>query len=92
MAAQIKQKVSDEDERIHLAVEEAEEKRAHEESFKEAKLKKMIGESAEHRDKQVFLGFTHIFHVLTVDNLKFEFHFCLRNMFSLNDICRQKIN
>lgn len=53
LAAQLQQKVSDEDERIRKAVEEAEEKRAKEEAEKEAKMLKGMEESAKHRNKQV---------------------------------------
>ncbi|XP_060066979.1 cilia- and flagella- associated protein 210-like [Ylistrum balloti] len=53
LGAQMKQKVSDEDDRIRRAVEEAEEKRAAEEASKEAKLRKMMTEAAEHRDGQM---------------------------------------
>lgn len=45
--------MSDEDERIRKAVEEAEEKRAKEEAEKEAKMLKGMEESAKHRNKQV---------------------------------------
>lgn len=53
MAAQLKQKMDDEDERIREAVREAEEKRTKEESEKEQKMKKIIQEQAEHRNMQV---------------------------------------
>ncbi|KAK3104153.1 hypothetical protein FSP39_024871 [Pinctada imbricata] len=53
LAAQLKQKVSDEDERIRKAVEEAEEKRAKEEAEKELKRRKDMEESAVHRNKQM---------------------------------------
>lgn len=53
LAAQLQQKVSDEDERIRKAVEEAEEKRAKEEAEKEAKMLKGMEEGAKHRNKQV---------------------------------------
>ena len=53
LAAQLKQKMDDEDERIREAVREAEEKRAKEESEKEGKMKKIIQEQAEHRNLQV---------------------------------------
>lgn len=56
LAAQLQQKVSDEDERIRKAVEEAEEKRAKEEAEKEAKMLKGMEESAKHRNKQVSLS------------------------------------
>lgn len=56
LAAQLKQKVSDEDERIRRAVEEAEEKRGKEEAEKEMKMRKAMMESAEHRNKQVLLS------------------------------------
>ncbi|OWF35640.1 coiled-coil domain-containing protein 173-like [Mizuhopecten yessoensis] len=53
LGAQMKQKVSDEDERIRRAVEEAEERRGAEEAIKEAKLRKMMSEAAAHRDGQM---------------------------------------
>lgn len=53
LAAQLKQKLDDEDERIREAVQEAEEKRAKEEAEKEAKMKKVIKEQAEHRHLQM---------------------------------------
>lgn len=56
LAAQLQQKVSDEDERIRKAVEEAEEKREKEEAEKEAKMLKGMEESAKHRNKQVSLS------------------------------------
>lgn len=54
LAAQLKQKLDDEDERIREAVREAEEKRAKEEAEKDAKMKKTIAEQAEHRNIQVY--------------------------------------
>lgn len=53
LAAQMKQKFDDEDERIRNAVREAEEKRAKEEAEKEAKVRQMINAAAEHRNKQM---------------------------------------
>lgn len=53
LAAQLKQKLDDEDERIRQAVQEAEEKRAKEEAEKEAKMKHVIKDQAEHRSKQM---------------------------------------
>ena len=45
--------MDDEDERIRVAVREAEEKRAKEEGEKEGKMRKVIQEQAEHRNMQV---------------------------------------
>ena len=53
LGAQMKQKMSDEDERIRRAIEEREAKRLDEERAKEEKLLKDIREQAEHRNKQV---------------------------------------
>ncbi|KAI8793239.1 cilia- and flagella- associated protein 210-like [Biomphalaria glabrata] len=53
LAAQMKQKVSDEDTRIRRAAEEAEIKRLEEERAKEEKLLKEIKLQAEHRKKQL---------------------------------------
>lgn len=53
LAAQMTQKVSDEDERIHKAVQEAEEKREKEEAEKELKMRKAMKESADHRHVQL---------------------------------------
>ena len=53
LAAQLKQKMDDEDERIRDAVREAEEKRAKEEAEKDGKMRKVIQEQAEHRHMQV---------------------------------------
>ena len=53
LAAQLKQKMDDEDERIREAVREAEEKRTNEEAQKENKTRKLIQEQAEHRHMQV---------------------------------------
>ena len=53
LAAQLKQKMDDEDERIREAVREAEEKRTTEEAQKENKTRKLIQEQAEHRHMQV---------------------------------------
>ncbi|KAK3592985.1 hypothetical protein CHS0354_023210 [Potamilus streckersoni] len=53
LAAQMKQAVDDEDERIRAAVEEAEAKRAQEEAEKEAKMRKIIQDENEHRSKQI---------------------------------------
>jgi hypothetical protein len=49
----VKQKVSDEDERIRKAVAETEEKRAKDEAEKEDKIRRAMKESAEHRNIQV---------------------------------------
>jgi len=53
LGAQMKQKMSDEDERIRRAIEEREAKRLDEERAKEEKLLKDIREQAEHRNKQL---------------------------------------
>ncbi|VDI02158.1 Hypothetical predicted protein [Mytilus galloprovincialis] len=53
LAAQMTQKVSDEDDRIHKAVQEAEEKREKEEAEKEFKMRKAMKESADHRHVQL---------------------------------------
>ena len=53
LAAQLKQKMDDEDERIKDAVREAEEKREREEAEKDGKMKKIIQSQAEHRHLQV---------------------------------------
>ena len=53
LAAQLKQKLDDEDERIREAVMEAEEKRAREEAEKEGKMKHVIASQAAHRNLQV---------------------------------------
>lgn len=53
LGAQMKQKISDEDDRIRTAIEEAEAKRLVEERGKEEKLLKEIREQAEHRNKQL---------------------------------------
>ncbi|XP_052096126.1 cilia- and flagella- associated protein 210-like [Mytilus californianus] len=53
LAAQMTQKVSDEDDRIHKAVQEAEEKREKEEVEKELKMRKAMKESADHRHVQL---------------------------------------
>ena len=49
LAAQMKTRVDDEDDRIRKAVEEAEEKRAKDDAEREEKARKMIKESNEHR-------------------------------------------
>merc|ERR1712154_519929 len=53
LGAQMKQKISDEDDRIRKAIEENETKRMEEEKAKEEKLLKDIKEQAEHRNKQL---------------------------------------
>jgi len=53
LAAQLKQKLDNEDERIHEAVREAEEKRAKEELEKDGKMRVILKEEAEHRNIQV---------------------------------------
>ncbi|XP_076461037.1 cilia- and flagella- associated protein 210-like [Babylonia areolata] len=53
LAAQMKQALDNEDERIENALKEKEEKRMKEEKEKEAKLKKMLHEQAEHRARQL---------------------------------------
>lgn len=53
LAAQLKQKLDNEDERIREAVQEAEEKRAREEAEKEEKMKLIIKDQAEHRHMQM---------------------------------------
>ena len=53
LAAQMKQKISDEEDRIRRATEETEKKRLEEERSKEEKLLKDIREQAQHRNRQV---------------------------------------
>ena len=53
LAAQMKTRVDDEDDRIRKAVEEAEEKRAKDDAEREAKARKMIQEANEHRTAMV---------------------------------------
>lgn len=53
LGAQMKQKISDEDDRIRKAIEENETKRLAQERAKEEKLLKEIKEQAEHRNKQL---------------------------------------
>ena len=49
----MKQKISDEEDRIRRATEETEKKRLEQEKSKEEKLLKDIREQAQHRNKQV---------------------------------------
>ena len=65
----MKQKISDEDDRIRRAIEEREAKRMEEEKAKEEKLLKDIKEQAEHRNKQVRISLN-IFPYLFVSLLK----------------------
>lgn len=86
LAAQMKQKISDEDERIERVLREEEEKYIETEKEKETKLRKTLQDIAEHRSKQVscdvvpLMGKITCYQIITI---KSRFFICYLSFLSI---------